>query len=183
VTSLYTNACRCKEVANVLPSPTLFTGLAQRCKIWFSAKRTTRSYENLSVSKLIETAIDTAVTVKLLKSKVTLLNTCEKLKMTHETQRDFGNESKVNETCYCETCHNLSIEAKKQNFKYVSIDHKTSSNRNLGKLLSKQPNNPFVRHLFFTRKLKRNFHSNILDTIKILADTARQQSESVLEPC
>ncbi|CAB4002774.1 Hypothetical predicted protein, partial [Paramuricea clavata] len=52
--------------------------------------------------------------------------------------------------------------------------------RNLGKLLSKQPNNPFVRHLFFTkkkeykkltRKLKRNFYSNILDKIKILADS------------
>jgi hypothetical protein len=69
----------------------------------------TRSYENLSVSKLVKTAINIAITVKLLKllkSKVTLLNTCEKLKMTHETQRDLGNKSKVNETCYCETCHN-----------------------------------------------------------------------------
>jgi hypothetical protein len=43
--------------------------------------------------------------VKLLTSKVTLLNTCEKLKMTHEKQLDLGNiKSKVNETCYCETC-------------------------------------------------------------------------------
>jgi hypothetical protein len=42
--------------------------------------------------------------VKLLTSKVTLLNTCEKLKMTHEKQLDLGNiKSKVNETCYCET--------------------------------------------------------------------------------
>jgi low affinity Fe/Cu permease len=68
----------------------------------------TRPYENQSVhravSKLVKTAINTAITVKLLKSKVTLLNTCEKLKMT---QRDTGNiKSKVNETCYCETCHN-----------------------------------------------------------------------------
>ena len=41
----------------------------------------TRSYENQSVhravSKLVKTAINTAITVKLLKSKVTLLNTCE----------------------------------------------------------------------------------------------------------
>ena len=56
----------------------------------------TRSYENLSVSKLVKTAINTAITGKLLKSKVTL-NTCEKLKMTRETQLDLGNiKSKVN---------------------------------------------------------------------------------------
>ena len=48
-------------------------------------ENSTRSYENLSESKLVKTAINTAVTVKLLKSKVTLLNTCEKLKMTHVT--------------------------------------------------------------------------------------------------
>jgi hypothetical protein len=66
----------------------------------------TRSYENQSVhshrdvSKLVKTAINTAITVKLLKYKMTLLNTCQKLKMT---QRDTGNiKSKVNETCYCE---------------------------------------------------------------------------------
>jgi hypothetical protein len=78
--------------------------LAQRCKLVFSATRTlldhTRTYpgargylfspglnnENQSVhravSKLVKTAINTATTGKLLKSKVTLLNTCEKLKMT-----------------------------------------------------------------------------------------------------
>jgi hypothetical protein len=33
-----------------------------------------------------EVAINTAITVKLLTSKVTLLNTFEKLKMTHEKQ-------------------------------------------------------------------------------------------------
>jgi hypothetical protein len=57
----------------------------------------------------IKTAINTAITLKLLTSKVTLLNTCEKLKMAHEKQLDLGNiKSKVNETCYCETdvCHN-----------------------------------------------------------------------------
>ena len=69
-------------------------------------EKSIRSYENVSVSKLVKTAINTAITVKLLKSKVTLLNTCEKLKMTHETHRDIGNKSKVNQTCYCETCHN-----------------------------------------------------------------------------
>ena len=48
----------------------------------------------------IKTAINTAITVKLLTSKVTLLNTCEKLKMTNEKQLDLGNiKSKVNETC------------------------------------------------------------------------------------
>ena len=39
----------------------------------------------------IKTAINTAITVKLLTSKVKLLNTCEKLKMTHEKQLDLGN--------------------------------------------------------------------------------------------
>jgi hypothetical protein len=48
----------------------------------------TRSFENLSVSKLVKTAINTAITVKLLKSKVTLLNACE-MKMTHETQSQW----------------------------------------------------------------------------------------------
>jgi hypothetical protein len=51
----------------------------------------------------IKTAINTAITVKLLTSKVKLLNTCEKLKI------DLGNiKSKVNETCCCEdvTNHN-----------------------------------------------------------------------------
>ena len=38
-----------------------------------------RSCENLSVSKIVKTAINTAITVKILKSKVTLLNTCEHL--------------------------------------------------------------------------------------------------------
>jgi hypothetical protein len=70
----------------------------------------TRSNDNLSISKLIKAAIN----VKLLKSKVTL-NTCENVKVTHETQGDLGNESKVNETCYSETCHNPSTETKKQN--------------------------------------------------------------------
>jgi hypothetical protein len=54
-----------------------------------------------SNQSFIKTAINTAITVKLLTSKVTLLNTCEKLKMTHEKQLDLGNiKSKVNETCY-----------------------------------------------------------------------------------
>ena len=48
----------------------------------------TRSYENQSVvfctqncSKLVKTAFKHCLTVKLLKSKVTLCNTCEKLKI------------------------------------------------------------------------------------------------------
>jgi hypothetical protein len=71
-------------------------------------ENSTRSYENLSVSKLVKTVINTAITVILLKSKVALLNTCEKLKMTHETQRKLV-KSKVNETCYCE---NVTIRLK-----------------------------------------------------------------------
>jgi hypothetical protein len=59
----------------------------------------------------MKTAINTAVTVKLLKSKVTL-NTCKNVKATHETEGDLGNKSKVNETCYSETCRNLSTETK-----------------------------------------------------------------------
>jgi hypothetical protein len=61
--------------------------------------------------------------------------------------------------------------------------------RNSEKLLSTQPNNPFVRHLFFTkkkeykkltRKLKRNFHSNILDKITILADSIPKAFRTLL---
>ena len=52
-------------------------------------ENSTRSYENLSVSKLVKTAINTAITVKPLKSKVTLLITCEKLKMNHEHNVTF----------------------------------------------------------------------------------------------
>ena len=52
-------------------------------------ENSTRSYDNLSVSKLVKTAINTAITAKLLKSKVTLLNTCEKLKMSHEHNVTF----------------------------------------------------------------------------------------------
>ena len=74
-------------------------------------ENSTRSNENLSISKLIKTAINTAINVKLLKSKVTL-NTCENVKVTHETQGDLGNESKVNETCYSETCQYRNKETK-----------------------------------------------------------------------
>jgi hypothetical protein len=81
-------------------------------------ENSTRSNENLSIAKLIKTAavltINTAINVKLLKSKV-ILNTRENVKVTHETQGDLGNESKVNETCYSETCHNSSTEENKQN--------------------------------------------------------------------
>ena len=82
------------------------TCLAQRCKLVFNAvfnaMRTLLdlSYKNLPVSKLYQNCINTAITVKLLTSKVTLLNTCEKLKMPHEKQLDLANiKSKVNETC------------------------------------------------------------------------------------
>ena len=50
-------------------------------------ENSTRSYESLSVSKLIKTSINTVITVKLLKS-VTLI-TCENLKVTLETQREL----------------------------------------------------------------------------------------------
>ena len=60
----------------------------------FNAMRTlpdlTRIYLYQSFSRwkvpATEVAINTAITVKLLTSKVTLLNTFEKLKMTHEKQ-------------------------------------------------------------------------------------------------
>jgi hypothetical protein len=54
-------------------------------------ENSTRSCENLYVTyqSFIKTAINTAITVKLLTSKVTLLNTCEKLKMSHEEQLEL----------------------------------------------------------------------------------------------
>jgi hypothetical protein len=72
----------------------------------FNAMRTLPDLTRIYLyQSFIKTAINTAITVKLLTSKVTALNTCEKLKMTHEKQLDVGNiKSKVNETCYCETC-------------------------------------------------------------------------------
>ena len=59
--------------------------------------------------KLVKTTINTAITVKLLKSKVTL-NTCEKLKMTRETQLDLWEyEVKGQCSCYCvPECVNMS---------------------------------------------------------------------------
>ena len=78
-----------------------------QCSIQYNVnENSTRSYDNRSIciealSKLLY-PINTAITVnvKLLTSKVTLLNTCEKLKTTHEKQLDLGNiKSKVNETC------------------------------------------------------------------------------------
>ena len=68
-------------------------------------ENSTRSYKNLSVSKLYQNCYKHCYNCETLTSKVTLLNTCDKLKMTHEKQLDLGNiKSKVNETCYCETC-------------------------------------------------------------------------------
>jgi hypothetical protein len=78
----------------------------------FNAKRTLLDLTRIYLyQSFIKTAINTAITVKLLTSKVTLLNiTCEKLKMPHEKQLDLGNiKSKVNETCYCETCLSKSV--------------------------------------------------------------------------
>jgi hypothetical protein len=75
---------------------------SQRCKLVFNAV-----FNAMRTLPDLTRIINTAITVKLLTSKVTSLNTCEKLKMTHEKQLDLGNiKSKVNETCYCETCHN-----------------------------------------------------------------------------
>ena len=54
-------------VSQHVQSQTLFTCLAQGYQ----------SYLNLSVSKLVKTAINTAITVKQLKSKVTLLSMCK----------------------------------------------------------------------------------------------------------
>ena len=53
--------------------------------------------------------------MKLLTSKVTLLNTCEKLKMPQGKQLDLGNiKSKVNEACYCETCLSQLVKMRKR---------------------------------------------------------------------
>jgi hypothetical protein len=70
---------------------------------WCSIFNATRTLPDLTriylYQSFIKTAINTA-TVKLLTSKVTLLNTCEKLKMT-QLDPGLGNiKSKVNETCY-----------------------------------------------------------------------------------
>ena len=64
------------------------------CNAIFNAMRTlpdlARMYLYQSFIKTaINTAINTAITVKLLTSKVTLLNTCEKLKMSHEKQLEL----------------------------------------------------------------------------------------------
>jgi hypothetical protein len=70
------------------------TCLAQRCKLVFNAifnaMRTLPDLTRIFLyQSFIKTAINTAITVKLLTSKVTLLNTCEKLKMTHEKQLEL----------------------------------------------------------------------------------------------
>ena len=72
----------------------------------FSIKRTLPDLRESVCIKACQTAINTAITVKLLKSTVTLLNTCEKLtysiKNLTYSQRDIENKSKVNEACYCD---------------------------------------------------------------------------------
>ena len=82
----------------------------------FNAMRTLPDLTRIYLyQSFIKTAINTAITVKLLTSKVTLLNTCEKLKMTHEKQLDLGSiKSKVNETCYCETCLSQFVKMRKR---------------------------------------------------------------------
>jgi hypothetical protein len=53
-----------------------------------------RSYKNLSVSKLYQNCYKHCYNCEtILTSKVTLLNTCKKLKMTHEKQLDLGNKN------------------------------------------------------------------------------------------
>jgi hypothetical protein len=69
-----------------------------------------RTLPDLTRIYLYQSFIKTAINVKLLTTKVTLLNTCEKLKVTHEKQLDLGNiKSKVNETWYCQ---NVTIRLK-----------------------------------------------------------------------
>ena len=108
---LYAIEEKSKEVANAYRMDLVYC-LAQRCKL---KSATITLPENQSVHRDVGTrmqscikacqncfTVNTAITVKLLKSKVTL-NICETLKMT---QRDTGNiKSKVNENCCCETCH------------------------------------------------------------------------------
>ena len=53
------------------------------------------------------------ITMELLKSTVTLLNTCEKLKVMHETQCDLGKRAKANETCYC-LCYCEHVKMRKR---------------------------------------------------------------------
>jgi hypothetical protein len=130
----------------MLLSQTLFTGLAQRCKIMFSAK--SELYQILRefiCIKAYQNCYKTAITVKLLKSKVTL-NTCENLNMTHETQLHLGNKSKVNKTCYSETyCPNLSTDIKKQNSTTLPKCNNTHANIVKEVLASTCPYNNFSR--------------------------------------
>ena len=46
----------------------------------------------------------------------------EKL-VKHNMTLSLGNKSKVNETCYSETCQNLSTETKKQNYTVLYLLH------------------------------------------------------------
>ena len=69
------------------------------------------------------------------------------MKVTHETQGDLGNESKVNETCYSETCHNPSTETKKQNSTALPKFNNTHASivKELLPLPSTRPYNSFSR--------------------------------------
>ena len=90
----------CLHVYNHLDYKPLFASHVwhngQQCKLVFNAVfNAMRTLSDLTriylYQSFIKTVINTAITVKLLTSKVTLLNTCEKLKMTHEKQLDLGN--------------------------------------------------------------------------------------------
>jgi hypothetical protein len=79
-----------KELSNVYsygPCSHVWHNGANSCSMQYSMQW--ELYQILRESLCIKTAINTAITVKLLTYKVTLLNTCEKLKMSHEKQLEL----------------------------------------------------------------------------------------------
>ena len=82
--------------------------------------------------------------------------------LKRKRQINRNKNKKQGQKWYDENCHTL-----KKNL------------RNLGKLLSKYPNDPFLRHIFFAKrkeykklikKMKRKFHNSMLEKIQNLSD-------------
>jgi hypothetical protein len=87
-------------------------------------------------------------------------------KQKNTINKNIKNKTKVRQKWYDANCHNL-----KRNLS------------NIGKLLSKDPNNIFIRHLFFAKrkeykrmvkKQKRQFYNSLLNKIEMLSDNPKE---------
>jgi hypothetical protein len=109
------------------------------------------------------TTCERSADVDALVNSTTVLNI---KKQKNTINKNIKNKTKVRQKWYDANCHNL-----KRNLS------------NIGKLLSKDPNNIFIRHLFFAKrkeykrmvkKQKRQFYNSLLNKIEMLSDNPKE---------